>query len=681
MPIENIGTLNSKYLEADTIDGPIFAEQRSNIKLILGDHYNRKTSRHLERLRSTKQLSNQIKLRLTKNHISRIIKIYINNILNQSPGVTVVPKNEKEAQDRKAAELNLAVWEHIKKEHRIEEKISQYCSDYIGIGEAFVKITWDADIGAPVPIEDTIDADTGEIVQRVQMVPGNLSFERIFGFNLLRDPGAKSFDEARWVIHRKMVDKKELQSRFDPKDPRYEYIVEAGKDTYTVFEGQGGSYDSAKNKVMVREFYFRPCSQYPQGYYFITTEKGILHHGELPLGLFPILHAGFDEVPTSPRSRSIIKQLRPYQAEINRAASKMAEHQVTLGDDKILIQSGTKIAPGGQISGVRGIQYSGIAPQILQGRSGAQYLEYMNSQIQEMYKVANIFEETEEKQMQLDPYALLFRRMREKLRFSTYAEKFERLLIDICKMCLSLYKAYAIEQLVIPAIGREEIVNMPEFKSSEDIRFQIKIEPRTDDMVSQLGGQMAFSQMLQYAGDKLSPEAVGKIAINMPFINDKEIFSELTMNYENLQNVILAVERGEDIQVDPNDDHIYMAKHLRARTRKADFKFLAPEIQQKYEQIIQQHNQINIQQQQMIQAAQAGFIPSGGPLIGVDFFVNYDPVDPSKSRRARVPSESIQWLIDKLNQQGTSQEVLSQLDQSQQAELAASLLQAPRGTF
>ncbi len=40
--------------------------------------------------------------------------------------------------------------------------------------------------------------------------------------------------------------------------------------------------------------------------------------------------------PGSPVS-DLVKQLRPYQEEINRAASKIAEHQRTLGDDRLLL--------------------------------------------------------------------------------------------------------------------------------------------------------------------------------------------------------------------------------------------------------------------------------------------------------------------------------------------------------
>jgi len=684
MPKENITTLNSKYIESDSIDRGLFSEQRSNIRLTTGDHYVRETTKHLNRLRSTTQTDSEIKLRLTKNHISKIIKTYINNILNQAPGVQIIPNNDSEMQDQKAAELHSSVWDHIKKNHKFSEKLMRFAKDFIEIGEIFVKLSWDAEKGDPIPgeIEQEIDQETGEVIGQTQqmIVPGDLTFERIYGFNVLRDASAKEMEEARFLIIRKMVEKSELLARFEEDDPRREYIHESGKDTYRVYNGASNRYSQNATKVMLREFYFRPSKLYPQGYYYISTEAGILFEGPLPLGIFPIVHIGFDEVATSPRSRSIIKQLRPYQAEINRAASKIAEHQVTLGDDKVFIQRGTKLSRAGTTSGVRGVQYSGAAPVIQPGRNGAQYLDYMNSQIAEMYQVANIIEDSMEKGGPQDAYAMLFRSMKDKKKFSFYSEKFERFIIEICETSLKLYKNYCIPQAIIPAIGKREAVNIPEFKNSEDLGFQISIKPRTDDMESMMGKILTANHVLQFASAQLPPESIGQIVRNMPFANKEEMLTDLTIDYDIAKNTMLALDRGEEVPTQQYDNFVYLIKRITHRIRQPDFAQLDPGIQQLYQIKIQELEQAEAERQQVLQRANSGYIPTGGALIGVDLYIEVPSSSGGvKTQRARVPSEAIQWLLSKIEDQGSSQEELDKLTEGSQAQIAQDMLDPSDG--
>src|SRR5688572_8232082 len=111
MPKLNNEELNSLYNNAETVDSALFSEQRSNLLLVSGDHYQkRKSEAFNSRLRDAKNVSDDVKLRLTKNHVQRISRAYVNNILTNSPNVAIVPQLDNEIQDQKDAELNMAVW-------------------------------------------------------------------------------------------------------------------------------------------------------------------------------------------------------------------------------------------------------------------------------------------------------------------------------------------------------------------------------------------------------------------------------------------------------------------------------------------------------------------------------------------------------------------------------------------
>jgi hypothetical protein len=667
------------YQEAESIDKRLFAEQKSNVLLHAGDHYSRQGSKFWNHVRDAKQIDNSVKIRITKNHIQRICKKYINNIVNLAPGVTVSPKNKSEIQDQKCAELNQSVWMDIKERHCFPEKVQNYVSDFVIQGEVAVKCFWNPHKGKVVGYETAADENGDPAMEEdgspkagTAIFSGDLEFERIFTFNLMRDPGSRNMNDAKWLGLRKMVEISVLKKMVGGDKTKEKFITETQDDTYILFDPIMGRHVESKNQCLTFEMYYRPSIEYPNGYFVFMTPSGILFEGELPFGIFPIIYEGFDEVPSTPRHHSIIKVLRPFQAEINRAASKMVEHQITLGDDKIIYQAGGKITQGGILPGVRGVQVSGDAPTVLAGRTGDQYLPYVQAQVSEMYVAANMPEDDEEKAMQMDPNALLYRSMRDKKRYSMYAEKIERFLKKICLVSLEIAKNYYQDDMLIPVIGRSEQVNIAEFRTSQTLNFTIIVEPQSDDVESKLGKMLQITSILQYVGSSLKPEDIGKLIRTMPYVNEEELFSDLTMDVDNATNDILALDRGQYPAARPYDDHKYHIKRLTSRKSKPDYQFLDAQIGQLYDKKIDEHEKIMADQAAQVQRGESGFIPSGGPLTPVDLYVQ-DPTSPKNTQRARVPYEAIVWLLNKLEDQGMSQAAIENLSQGAQADIAQRL--------
>lgn len=697
----DVADLNALYLDGDSCDTAVFAEQRSNLLLVAGEHYNRRHSQFYRRIRDSRELSSEQKLRLTKNHIQNICKIYANNIISVTPGVGFEPKDEQSIQDQKAAELHHSVWQYLSDKHDIQSSlIDQWCDNFIQLGETITKIFWDPNAGEVKAYEQKVDEEgnpvhldsqgeetlepVDQFGQPHQMAPdmslpvftGDFVYEEVYGFNLLRAPQARRLDDSPWLCVRKMVNSKEWAKRYEHDEEKAKMFQPSGEDTFVVFDSGNGGYKKVEGMSMVREFYFRPCPEYPNGYFYLSTKEGIFERGELPGGIFPIVYEQYEKIQTTPRGRSPIKHMRPYQIEINRSASKMAEHQITLGDDKILIQNGTKVSPGVALPGVRAVNYTGQEPKVMEGRSGAQYLEYMAGQIQELYMVMNVAQDTEKSDAQLDPYALLFRSASQKKNFQRYTKRFEHYLMNVCKTSLRLAKIHLPEDQIIWAVGKSEQVNIAEFKNSNDICYQIVVEAQSDDIESKLGKQLVLNHVLQYVGTQLKPEDIGKLMRQMPYANFDGSFDDMTIDYDSMVNVELALDRGEQPDTSSQDDHVYAIKRLKLRTRKPDFKFLSPQIQQAYQMVIQQHEQLEAQRQVTLQRAEQGYIPTGGQLLGCDFFVT-DPANPSKTRRARIPSESINWLVTQLEAQGQGLEQLETMDPGAQEGIAQAMLSQP----
>lgn len=681
----SIDELNRMYSEGESADSDLYSEMRSNVLLASGDHYSKKNSKWWNRIRESKELYNDQKLRLTKNHVHKITRTYENNILSQAPGVTPLPNNPKELQDQKAAELNKSVWEYAKTSQNLRMKIHSWCKDFIEIGECVGIIRWDPMAGRMRGYEQAVDEmgqpkidETGQPVSSGKAVfTGDLVFERVYGFNLIRPIEAKTMGEAKWLCVRKMVHIDDLKAMIGDDEEKKKKIQATQDDTFFVFDGAKANYTRSEKQALVKEWYFRPCYEYPEGWFVIQTGEVELASGPLPFGIYPVVYEGFDEIQTTPRHRSIIKQLRPYQYEVNRAASKIAEHQVTLGDDKVILQNGAKVSNGPNLPGIRTLFVSGQAPTILEGRAGAQFLDYVNAQISEMYQVANVAEDTEEKEGG-DAFANLYRAMRDKKKFSIYAEKFENFLIQLCKTYLSLAREYFDEEMLIPQIGRSEYINIQEFKSSEPLCYQIKIEAQSEDVTSMMGRHLAMNHVLQYVGTNLDKDAIGQIIKQMPFANKEAAFDDLTLDTDAATNIILALDRNEEPYISKNDNGPYILKRLAARQKQSDYRLLSPEIQARYDQTIQHYEQLEAERVEAIKQAQNEFIPSGGASIKADYYIP-DPNQPSRSIRATIPAEALDWLIKRLEEQGSSQEQLAMQTSQVQADIARMLMKNAQG--
>jgi len=679
---KSLDDLNQWYRDSETANAAIHAEQRSNVLLTAGEHYSKRAQKYWRNIRGSSSLNENQKIRLTKNHTQKIVKGYINNLLHYAPDVKVGPRNKSEFHDQKVAEHHESVWRDLKKRNKFSRFRYYLAKDFTEIGELWVKCFFDPSAGEFIAYEAEQDEEgrfvvVDDVPEHQKVFEGGVIWERYAGFDVLTDSAARSFDDCREVTLRKMVPTKNLLKQFKGDDEKISGIKGSSKQTYMLFDPAGGGYKrSSDGLTMVRETYCRPSAEYENGYYWIWVEGAVLHEGPLPHGIFPIIHQGFDEATTSARSYSIIKTTRPYQAEINRTASKIAEHQVTLGDDKLVTQPGATLTPGAAVFGVKHIKAGGQVTH-LPGRNGEQFVDYMNGQIAEMYSIANMLEDSEEKRSNdLDPYALLFRAMKDKKKFSLYGDKFEEALVELCEKSLRYAKADYTDDMVIQVLDKKERVNIEEFRSSDDLSTEIVVDKQSEDIETRLGQQLVFNHFLQFVGNKLDPKELGQVARAMPFLNKEAAFEDLTIDADNVLSDILAMDRGDFVPANRSDDHGYYIKKLEHRKKRKDYQFLPEYVKSNYEIKIEQHLEFETQLAQQAAMASRGAIPSGGFMVKCDVRIP-DPNDPTKTSILKLPVEAVGWLIKKLEEQGSSQQVIEGLPMSAQADIGMKLAAIP----
>ena len=670
---------NKLFEESKTSLGEHLAEQRSFVNLFHGNHFAKK-HKTLTRAIEKAPLSEETKIRITKNHINSAVRVIINHIHSLAPTGVVSPKNPLELQDQKAAQIHKNILEDWKIQNKVEGQIRKWVYDYIVPGECFLHIYWDPNIGRKILPSPTYNID-GTVSINPPFFEGDAVTERIFPWDARIDPEAKSFEEARWVGFEKMADPESVRA-LNPENPDIDEAIKTDQDeTYKIFDTNSGTYKSCKGKVLLRTIYYRPTMERPNGWFSIFTKNVTVIEGELPIDatgnvFFPIKYVGFDDIPTSARSTSLIRQVRSEQMEINRCASSIAHTQLTLGFDKLVVATGGEVESGGTKSGVRILRVPGGKQNAdyIHGRSGEQFLSTLQYNVSELYNKLGVPEKWEEKAADADMMAMLYKNMKQKAVFSLPAKKFADFLIEVFEDILRLKKAYLSDEAYFKIVGRDEYVNIDEFRSLDDVRYQIKVEEGTEDLDTRFGRYITMTQVMQYMGGNMDDNMKGLIIRALPFANTDEITSELTMQYDNAKNILLALDRGEQPEVSEIADPLYMAKMLNARIFKPDFKFLNPQIQQTYYMQRDQYNQIYAQKAAQVEAAKQGFIPADGPTVPVDgMYENHDPNNPSKTKRVQFPLVALNWLKDKLEAQGAVIDPLMGLGLEQQAQIAQQL--------
>lgn len=698
----DIAYLNKLYSEAESADSDVFAEMRSNTLMVSGQHY-KKISRGLDNNLRGRGVEKSKRLRLVKNHTAKAMSDIRDIFASMTPGVLPYPANASELADQKAAELAKSVWLDGQRKNNFGEKISEFRNSFTTLGEACSKVYFDPTKGRLKAYKQKVDQDGNNLFtdpngqettesgyidpmtgQQIQFQPladetkpvfsGLTVIEKFEAYNLLRLKNSKSIRDSRALIYRKMVETGDAKALIDAapdlskeeREQLHEYIKGASETTYKVFDGATGSFQDSDGQVMFREYYFRQSPEFPKGYYFITTEKGILFQGEIPFGehgeiAFPIKWAGCELYDGSARGFSYIKRIRPCQLEINRCSSATSETQITVGWDKVILQKGAKFSRGVDQPGMRVFYSTDGTPTLLPGRSGDQFIPYLEYNVNELYKLVNIPENSNPIAQGFDPKAELFKRQSQKARFTESSTRFANFLVENCEAYLFLASKYMSEEDLIAAVGKKEAPNIKEFKNVDCIDYKVKLLEVSDDLDSMMAKTLELETIVQYMGKNMDEETAKAVIAQFPILNKTQALKHLTMELDNINSDILALDRGEEVRVDRDDDHALFVRHLTHRMKRRDFRLLDKTIQQKYMDIRKQHQMFIAQIGQEEQAAQAGFIPSGGALVKVNMYHNPDPTNPGKSQLAMAPVESIQWLLKRLAAQGSGQEMLASM--------------------
>ena len=700
----------SKLVELRTAgfikDRSHFAEQRINAQLVAGHHFNYQNTELPSLVYMDRGGGTEVEIAV--NYLAKYARIKQNRLTTHAPMVRVVPKSTDERVDRKSAEIAQLVWEDIVYRHQFRKLIKLWAYDYIVLGECIARLSWDPDKGDLMQTETLSPEDDygygsedkdGSIVSEagamggygqpeelpesdsIGTFTGDLSIERVSPWNLIRPQECENINEAKWLCIDRFVHLKTVKNwmRNHPEKRKQIAPGDMAESSEYMFDMSSGMRE-VKDHVRVSEMYFRPCSEYPNGYYSFFTDNVVLFEGELPLGLFPIHYRGYLTAPGNPRHHSIIRDAKPIQAEINRCVGKAITHSLTLGDDKVFLPTGSNIDEKQSEPGSRIIFYQpnpsggSSGPTVIEGRTGIQHMDQAQRFVAMMQ---DIFDETDpaviqggspKDAMKRDPMALLHASYKEKEDNSFYGEEFEQFLVLVTQDVLHMARGYYNDQQLLTALGLNEYAAVDDFRKNP-LRDTVEIEPTSDSALSIIGRQHAFSTALQYVGARLPPKDIGLLLEGMPLGNKDLAFQGLNQDHKIADNLIRNLDNGRDIKINPlGEDIEFMIKSLISKIKEPGFIYKPWNVQQLYTQKLQEYQQIAAQQQQMMMELNKQLIPTDGPLVKIGSMHVPNP-NKSSSRTtipARLPQAAIEWVIQRLEQQNMNQEKLMGLDMASQ---------------
>jgi hypothetical protein len=644
---------------------PLFKEQRRNILLDKGYHYHNPKGA-LKRYIDHPNFPDKARIRITKNHLNYIGRRWRNYLLDKAPGAGIFPQDDLEMKDQKTAELNRKVWMGAVNRHQLRSRFNDYTYQFIVPGELAVFVNWNYQKGIYQGSEIEVGPDDQPIGEPVNIWSGDFEFHVIDGWNLVTEQNARRFEETDCAF-RMFIDSDKLKRMYQNDPAKLEMIGKCSNDVYNTFDSATGRMDrDTSGKVEVWYYFTRPSDLYPEGHFWIQTALGDLEEGDLPgtgtgRGIvWPIVYENYESSGDTCRGNSGFRHLISSQMNINRLKSKGLENSIAMSGDKFITQKGSKVrrSQTDPTAGADIFEYTGLKPDFEQGTAGEQFLAQISAELSEMYQLAGLDDQEIDK-MPVDATATLFRSVSQKAKFDLAIKKFEDFVVRFCATVLEMARIYYSDEMLAGDIGSNEIVNIPEFRTADPLRYRIIVLPQDDDANTIMGKSLQTTTFLQYAAPYLDKNVIGILGQTLPYLNKEPAFREINLNYRLVTNMILALDRGEWVEIYESDPNDYIIPRLRARTLEADFKILHPFFKQMYMQQISQREALEKQKLDFMRMAEVGAIPTSGDVVRVNLYTKGTDGQP---HRVWLPSETIKWVMQKLEQQGIAQQILASMD-------------------
>jgi hypothetical protein len=302
------------------------------------------------------------------NLVYAVFRSGLAKLTKQRPTFDVVPASG-DTDDRNAAKLGESVLHQLWQQLKLSTTHKRAAGWLLTTGNAFLRVHWDPDAGTvsglTVPVQHP---ETGEEVEAPanaegeaitnedgspnmeaephQMPQGEVAVSLVSPLQIRFNPDAESPEDAEewyigslWPVERaakqfKLPADKLITGGDDALANALDLVSAAASSSAKVDVGMstGDKSEEIGARVLVLEYYRKPCGDYPEGRHWVQVNRTPVTEEEaLPYGFWPPCVAIQDTpVPGQPWAIGLIPQIVPLNDDLNRHTGKIREHQVTM---------------------------------------------------------------------------------------------------------------------------------------------------------------------------------------------------------------------------------------------------------------------------------------------------------------------------------------------------------------
>jgi len=561
--------------------------------------------------------------RFTDNRIIGIVRSEIARFMRIKPEFNCVPTSGEDA-DVEVAVLGDMVLRYLWDELDLQRKLHDALLWARVCCAGFWRITYDKHAGRRTLIVAGPDGpyrgpDGGlvqwdeELARKIQeqggearpmvLAEGDISVEVISPFELLPDPLAKTIEDAEWVIEERVHTVDWVRSRYNiPK----ERITPNAESTPGLVEARLAGYPSSeKDGVIVRELWMRPGPDYPQGRRVTWIDGTVLEDGpnpylDLPYVMFPAI-----PVPGRFWPRSIVSDLRPAQAELNKTRSQIRDNAARIANPPLLL---ARQSVDQQYRGLPGevVQWNAAmgdvaAPRFLQP---PEMPGYVQAELDRMERtLQEISGQHEVSRGQVPPgvtaaSAINLLQEQDDTRFEGELRLMEHALSRAGEMILKLAARYYTDERVGRIAGDEGGWETFSFTGAELQKIQrVRVMAGAGMPHSKAARQAAMQDLLnlvlQY-GVQVDQRDLRRFLRNFEVGGLENLFATLTVDERQIRDENQLLLRGQPLEINTfDDDQLHLQGHQefqKTRTYRRAVR-LNPQVAEVFDDHVRQHRE------------------------------------------------------------------------------------------
>ncbi len=551
------------------------------------------------------------------NHIAPIVDMRLAKIARIKPKTTVIPATNDE-RDVNAAKVSKKILASVANKFNLTQKISEATHWSEICGTSFYKVSWSANEGQLIGIEDGKEIRSGEVEITVcspfEIYPDSFTCENI--------------ESCQSIIHARAMDVDKIKSA---------YGIELDGEDINVFSldstsiGLGGlGYSSSATKIcqgvkrgsaLVIERYEKPSADFPDGRLTIVVGNQLFYDGSLPYAVgkdgqrdFPFVKQVSIKLVSSFWGSSIIDRLIPIQRAFNAVKNRKHEFMNRLTMGVLKVEDGSidveNLEEEGLCPGKILVYRQGsIAPEFLDGENlSSSFSDEENKLLEEFKTISGVNEMLDSgyNTSTMSGVALELMMEQDELKLNTSAEKMKACVIEVAQMVLKLYKQFAIIPRLARIVGDNGQVELFYFNSNDISTDDIELETQNElgESLAQRR-QMVFelinAGLLNDQGDKMSDKMKVKALELLGFgiWENAQDTNDLHIKKAEKENIELVC--GKEISPLEIDNHqLHIDRHIaymlsgdyeERADAKAEERFLAHIRQHKNEQKLAQEEE------------------------------------------------------------------------------------------